>query len=301
MSRARPRLAALARGRRREAWLLVAPTVVAVLGIGIYPLLYSLTLSFRRWNLQDKTHPFVGLDNYSEALRDDRVWAALKNTLMLSVGGVAIELVLGLGLALVLIDELRGKRFIIPLLMLPVMMVPVVVALGWRLLWDANYGPVNYFLGLVTGRDVAIAWLSQTKPALIAILVTDVWQWTPFMFLILLAGLATVDPDLYDAASLDGAGWWRTLLDITLPAIAPVIAVAILFRWMDAFKLFDLVYMFTQGAPGTSTETVSWYVYQLGLKFFRMGYAAALSYLIVIFLAIVATLYAAILLREERT
>jgi multiple sugar transport system permease protein len=185
--------------------------------------------------------------------------------------------------------------------MLPVMMVPVVVALGWRLLWDANYGPVNYFLGLVTGRDVAIAWLSQTKPALVAILVTDVWQWTPFMFLILLAGLATVDPDLYDAASLDGAGWWRTLLDITLPAIAPVIAVAILFRWMDAFKLFDLVYMFTQGAPGTSTETVSWYVYQLGLKFFRMGYAAALSYLIVIFLAVVATLYAAILLREERT
>jgi multiple sugar transport system permease protein len=120
------------------------------------------------------------------------------------------------------------------------------------------------------------------------------------MFLILLAGLASVDPELYDAAALDGAGWWRVLRDITLPAIGPVIAVAVLFRWMDAFKLFDLVYMFTQGAPGTSTETVSWYVYQLGLKFFRMGYAAALSYLIVIFLSIVATAYVAILLREER-
>lgn len=303
----RTRRAALWRGggwagrRRREGWLLVAPTVVAVLAVGIYPLIHSLTLSFRRWNLQDKEHPFVGFDNYAEALRDDRVWAALKNTLMLSVGGVALELVLGLGLALLLIDELRGKRFIIPLLMLPVMMVPVVVALGWRLLWDATYGPANYFLGLVTGRDVSIAWLSETRPALVAILVTDVWQWTPFMFLILLAGLTTVDPDLYDAAALDGAGWWRTLRDITLPAIAPVIAVAVLFRWMDAFKLFDLVYMFTQGAPGTSTETISWYVYQLGLKFFRMGYAAALSYLIVIFLSIVATLYAALWLREERT
>ena len=276
------------------------PTIVAVLGLGIFPLIYSLTLSFRRWDLQLPGRPFVGLDNYREALSDDRVWAAMKNTLLLSVGGVALECVLGLGLALLLIDELRGKRFVIPLLMLPVMMVPVVVALAWRLLWDAQYGPVNHFLGVVSGRDVGIRWLSQTDTALIAILVTDVWQWTPFMFLILLAGLASVNADLYDAAALDGAGWWSTLRDITLPALAPIIAVAVLFRWMDAFKLFDFVFMFTQGGPGTSTETISWYLYQLGLRLFRMGYAAALSYLIVIFLTVVATLYAALAMHEER-
>ena len=113
------------------------PTIIAIAALGVYPLLYSLTLSFRRWDLQVPEQPFVGLQNYADALSDDRVWAALKNTLILSVGGVGLELLFGLGLALVLVDELRGKRFIIPLLMLPVMMVPVVVALTWRLLWDA--------------------------------------------------------------------------------------------------------------------------------------------------------------------
>ena len=276
------------------------PAVGAILALSAYPLIYSLTLSFRRWDIQLPDKPFVGLDNYRDALTDDRVWAALKNTLVLSVGGVALEFVLGLGLALVLVEELRGKRFLIPLLMLPVMMTPVVVGLTWRLLWDTQTGPVNHLLGVVLGRDVGIRWLSQADTALVAILVTEVWQWTPFMFLILLAGLAGVNPDLYDASALDGAGWWRTLRDITLPALAPVIAVALLFRWMDAFKIFDLVFMFTQGGPGTSTETISWYVYQLGLRFFRMGYAAAMSYLVVIFLTVIATVYAAMWMREER-
>jgi multiple sugar transport system permease protein len=276
------------------------PAILAIAGLGIFPLIYSLTLSFRRWDVQVPDRPFVGLANYAEALTDERAWAALGNTLLLSVGGVALELLLGLGLALVLIEELRGKRFIIPLLMLPVMTVPVVVALSWRLLWESQYGPINYFLGLLPGWDRQITWLSQTNTALVAILVTEVWQWTPFMFLILLAGLAGVNPDLYDAAALDGAGWWRTLRDITLPAIAPVLAVAILFRWMDAFKIFDFIWMFTQGGPGTSTESVSWYIYQLGLKFFRMGYAAAMSYLVVIFLSIVVTIYVGRVLREER-
>ncbi|MDP9366159.1 MAG: sugar ABC transporter permease, partial [Chloroflexota bacterium] len=290
----------LAGRQRRDGWLMAAPAIVAILGLGLFPLVYSLALSFRRWDLQVPGRPWIGLDNYAAALGDDRVWAALRNTLLLSVGGVALQFVLGLGLALVLIDELRGKRFVIPLLMLPTMMVPVVVALGWRLLWDATYGPVNHLLGFLSGRDVQIAWFSQADTALVAILVTEVWQWTPFMFLILLAALAGVNADLYDAAALDGAGWWRTLRDITLPAIGPVVAVALLFRWMDAFKVFDLVYMFTQGGPGTSTETLSWYVYQLGFKFFRMGYAAALSYLVVVFLTVVATVYAARWLREER-
>ena len=193
------------------------------------------------------------------------------NTLLLVVVGIAIQFVLGLGLALVVVDELRGKRFIIPLLMLPVMMVPVVVALGWRLLWDSQYGPINQILGIILRRDVDILWLTQKWPALFAILVTDVWQWTPFMFLILLAGLSSLNPELYEAAALDGAGWWQELREITLPGLAPVIAVAILFRALDAFKIFDQIFMLTQGQPGTSTETISWYIYQVGYKFFNHG------------------------------
>ncbi|MBA3415376.1 MAG: sugar ABC transporter permease [Chloroflexia bacterium] len=285
-------------GRRRTGWLMVAPAVVAILALGLFPLLFSLVLSFRRWDLQVPGQPFVGLANYGAALTDSRLWAAMGNTLVITVVGVAVQFVLGLGLALTLIDELRGKRFVIPLLMLPVMMVPVVVALTWRLLWDQQYGPINHFLGLVTGREVGIAWLAHKDTAMVAIITTEVWQWTPFMFLVLLAALSGVSQDLYDASALDGASGWRSLLDITLPAIAPVVAVAILFRALDAFKVFDVIFLFTQGGPGTSTESISWYIYQLGLRFFRMGYAAAVSYLVVIFLTVVATLYARRWLRE---
>jgi multiple sugar transport system permease protein len=208
--------------------------------------------------------------------------------------------VLGLGLALVVVDELRGKRFIIPLLMLPVMMVPVVVALGWRLLWDSQFGPINHILGVILRREVDILWLTNKWPAMFAILVTDIWQWTPFMFLILLAGLSGLNPELYEAAALDGAGWWQQLREITLPGLAPVIAVAILFRALDAFRIFDQIFMLTQGQPGTSTETISWYIYQVGYKFFNMGYAAAVSYLLLIFLSVMGSLYALRFLREDR-
>jgi multiple sugar transport system permease protein len=280
---------------------MASPTIGVILALGIFPLLYSLVLSFQRRDLQ---HPnedqFVGLANYAAALVDPRVLSAMTNTLLLVVVGIAIQFVLGLGLALVVVDELRGKRFIIPLLMLPVMMVPVVVALGWRLLWDSQYGPINQILSIILRRDVDILWLTQKWPALFAILVTDVWQWTPFMFLILLAGLSSLNPELYEAAALDGAGWWEELREITLPGLAPVIAVAILFRALDAFKIFDQIFMLTQGQPGTSTETISWYIYQVGYKFFNMGYAAAVSYLLLIFLTVVATVYASRFLSEER-
>ncbi|MCD6032565.1 MAG: sugar transporter permease [Thermomicrobiales bacterium] len=280
---------------------MASPTIGVILALGIFPLLYSLVLSFQRRDLQ---HPnedqFVGLANYAAALVDPRVLSAMTNTLLLVVVGIAIQFVLGLGLALVVVDELRGKRFIIPLLMLPVMMVPVVVALGWRLLWDSQYGPINQILSIILRRDVDILWLTQKWPALFAVLVTDVWQWTPFMFLILLAGLSSLNPELYEAAALDGAGWWEELREITLPGLAPVIAVAILFRALDAFKIFDQIFMLTQGQPGTSTETISWYIYQVGYKFFNLGYAAAVSYLLLIFLTVVATIYAGRFLSEER-
>ncbi len=296
-----PRARTFSAHQRRTGWWLVAPTLVAILALSVFPLLYSLTLSFQRRDLQ---HPnedrFVGLGNYAAALLDPRVHGAMFNTVLLVVLGIALQFVIGLGLALVVIDELRGKRIFIPLLMLPVMMTPVVVALGWRLLWDSQYGPINHILSFILRRDVDILWLTNRWTALFAILVTDVWQWTPFMFLILLAGLSALNPELYEAAALDGAGWWQELRAITLPGLAPVIAVAIIFRALDAFKIFDQIFMLTQGQPGTSTETISWYIYQVGYKFFNMGYAAAVSYLMLIVLTIAATLYAARFLREER-
>ena len=278
---------------------MVAPTVLVILGLGIFPLLYSLALSVQRMDLQ-RPGPvqFVGLANYQTALLDGRVWASMANTVLLVTVGIGIQLLLGLALALVVVDELRGKRLIIPLLMLPVMMTPVVVGLGWRILWDSQYGAINQLLGVVLRRDVDFLWLTEKWPAMFAILVTEVWQWTPFMFLLLLAGLSALNPELYEAAALDGAGWWQALREITLPGLAPVIAVVVLFRALDAFKIFDLIFMLTQGQPGTATETISWYIYQVGYKFFNLGYAAAVSYLLLIFLTVVATLYAARFIRE---
>jgi multiple sugar transport system permease protein len=287
--------------RRLEGWLLVLPALLLILALSIFPLISSLALSFQRWDLQVQEHPFVGLQNYRDALADLRVWGALQNTVLIVVAAVTLEFVLGLALALFFVDDFKGKRLAMPLLMLPVMVVPVVVGLTWRMLWDNQYGAINQVLSWIAGREVNILWLAHRDTALFAMIVTDVWQWTPFMFLVLLAGLSSVNPELHEAASLDGAGWWEQLRDVSLPGIARIIAVAILFRALDAFKIFDLIFMFTQGGPGTSTESVSWYIYQLGFKFFRLGYASAVSYLVVIFLTIVATLYVALFLREPRT
>ncbi|HEU5431482.1 MAG TPA: sugar ABC transporter permease [Thermomicrobiales bacterium] len=284
---------------RRDGWLLAAPAIVLILALSVYPLLRSLTLSFQKWDLQSPAHPFVGFANYAAALGDARVWTALGNTWLIVVAAVALEFLLGLGLALLLVGDFWGKRLILPLLMLPVMMAPVVVGLTWRMLWDSQHGAINQILGWVAGRPVGVVWLAHRDTALVAMIVTDVWQWTPFMLLILLAGLAGISPELYEAAALDGAGWWHAFRDITLPGIARVVAVAVLFRALDAFKIFDFVFMFTQGGPGTSTESVSWYIYQLGFKFFRLGYASAVSYLVLIMLSVVATVYVGRFFRER--
>jgi multiple sugar transport system permease protein len=295
---------------------MVLPTVIIILALSVYPLLYSLRLAFWNWNLQPPQKSYIGLQNFTDAFSDARVWGALQNTLLIVVVGIALEFVLGLGLALLLVDSVRLRRFVLPIFMLPVMMVPVVVGLTWRMLWDNQYGAINSFLRKLFDHDVSITlfdhhyqildkaplnivWLGQTNTAKIAMIITQTWQWTPFMFLLLLAALSSVNPELYEAASLDGANWRHLLVDITLPGISRVIVVAILFRALEAFKIFDLVYMFTQGGPGNSTETISWYIYELGFKFFRMGYASAISYLVLIMLSIAATAYVAAFLREE--
>jgi multiple sugar transport system permease protein len=288
----------LAARNRRDGWLLVLPAFVLIVALSVYPLVYSLWLAFHRWDLQTPGEPLIWFDNFADALGDDRLWAALQNTVIIALSGIALEFLIGLGLALLLVDSVNLKRFVMPVFILPVMMVPVVVGLTWRMLWDNQYGAVNWLIRSVFGQDTNIIWFGDRNTALVAIIVTQVWQWTPFMLIILLVALTSVNPELYEAGVLDGANWWRLLIDITLPSIRHIVAVALLFRGLDAFKIFDLIYMFTQGGPGTSTETVSWYIYRLGFQFFRMGYASAISYLVLIMLSVVATLYVARFVRE---
>jgi multiple sugar transport system permease protein len=186
-----------------------------------------------------------------------------------------MEFFLGMGLALLLVKKIRGKRFFMAILMLPVMMVPVVVGYTWRILWHPSYGPVNQILGWIVGHRVTIPWLTRTPTAFFAIIVTEFWQWTPFMFLVLLAGLTSVNPELGEAASIDGASQWQTFWRVTIPVIRPVILVAILIRTLDALKLFDIVFILTNGGPGYSTQPVAFYLYRTGARFFRMSHTAA--------------------------
>lgn len=285
---------------RRESWghwwernlryIFVLPCVIMILGIGIFPLLYSLGISFLQWDLQRPGQRFIFLKNYGDVLTDERMWGALSNTLIIIVIAVIVELLLGLGLAQILSGRLPGKDYLIPLMLLPVVMAPIIVGYTWRMLWDTQYGPINQVLGWLLQRPVEIVWLANPRTVYPAILVTEIWQWTPFMFLILLAGLTTVNPELLEAAALDGASGWQIFQYITLPLIQPIIVLAVLFRGLDVFKLFDIIFALTGGGPGTQTETVSLYVYILGFKNFRLGYTAAMSFLLLIIVSIAITI-----------
>jgi multiple sugar transport system permease protein len=271
-------------------YIFVLPTVIMLLAIGLFPLLYSLGISFLQWDLQRPGRRFIWFKNYSDALTDDRLWEALGHTLILIVVAVLAELILGLILAQTLNGPLPGKRFIIPLLLLPVVMAPLIVGYTWRMLWDTQYGPINQVLGWLLQRPVELVWLANPRTVYPAILLTEIWQWTPFMFLILLAGLSSINPELREAAALDGASGWQTFRHVTLPLIRPVMIIAILFRALDVFKLFDIVFALTGGGPGSQTETASLYVYILGFKNFRLGYTAAMSYILLVVVSVAITL-----------
>jgi len=277
------------RRRNWTPWLFVAPALVVVVAVTIFPTIYSLYLSFFQWEPIVPDKPFIGLGNYQELFRTPRFWNASLVTALMTVAGVGLELVLGFAFADFVMADRRGHRVIVALMLLPVMVMPVVVGYTWRLLWDAQYGPINQIIGWIIGRPFQFTWLGRTDTAFFAILVSDIWQWTPFMFLIFYAGLSSLDMELFDAAKIDGASTWGQIRHLSIPLMKPLIVVAVLIRTLDAIKAFDLIYTLTGGAPGTSTETLAFYIYKVGFQFFRLGYAAAMAFVLLITLSIVMT------------
>ncbi|PYM83641.1 MAG: hypothetical protein DME09_10355 [Candidatus Rokuibacteriota bacterium] len=276
-------------GSRLSKYAMVAPSVVLIVSLTIFPILYLLWISLLDWDLQRAGRAFVGLANYAGALQDRRMWEALAHTLLIMAVAVTAELVLGLVLAEVLAGALPGKRVVIPLLILPVIMSPIVAGYGWRMLWDTQYGPINQLLGWLLGRPVTLVWLINSKTVYFSLIVTEVWQWTPFMFLALLAGLVAISPEIHEAAAIDGAGRWQRFWQITLPLIRPLMLVALLIRALDVFKIFDTVFSLTFGGPGTFTETITLYVYLLGFRNFRLGYTAAMAVLVLALVSLATT------------
>lgn len=275
--------------RNLTPWLFVAPCMVVILLVTIFPTIYSLGLSFTKWEVGMQDRPFIGLGNYIELFSTARFLNSILITLIVVIGGVGIELVLGFSLAQLLTGDMKGKRIIVAALLLPVMVMPVVVGYTWRLLWDAQYGPINQVIGWIIGQPFTYTWLAKPGTALFAILVTEIWQWTPFMFLVFLSGLAVLDPEIFEAADIDGASAWQKLWHMTVPLMRPIIIVAVLIRGLDALKFFDIIYTLTGGGPGNTTETLSFYIYQMGYQFFRLGYGAAASFVLLVFLAVFLT------------
>jgi len=282
---ARPRA-----GARGFKYALVAPSIFVLLLIGIFPLAYLLVVSFQNITMTDVDTSFQDLLNYRLLFRDQRMWEALLHTLIFIGIALPVELVLGLAMAQLFIDRIPGRQLFVALLVLPVVVSPIVAGATWSLMFDNRFGPINQIIGWFAGEEIALLWTINPMLVYPAILAAEIWQWTPFMFLLLLAALAAVDRSQLEAASIDGAGYWRTFFKIVLPAIWPVMAVAILIRGLDLFRLFDIVWALTRGGPGTMTETISMFTYVKGFQQFDTSYTAAVALLIIVLLAVVVIL-----------
>ncbi len=281
----------IASGRRlrpsRDVLLLLGPCVVYLIAFSLFPLLYSLYISFTDLRAADSTGAFIGLGNYAELLSDEFFWNAAVNTAVMVGAAVCIQVVLGTALALFFNLHLRGSWFVRGVLILPMLLTPIVVGVMWRALLNPDWGIVNWALGLV-GIDPP-NWLGSTEWAIRTLIVVDVWQWTPFVFLIVFARLQALPRDVFEAAEVDGAGRLGMLSRITLPLLMPAIAFAAIFRAIDAFRSFDLVYGLSYGGPARATTTLSFLAFQNGFQFQNYGYAAATAYVMVILLIVATT------------
>ncbi len=274
--------------RQFEPAFYIAPAFVALAIILVYPLGYSLWLSFHQWMMRTYKQgiPWVGLTNYTNLFTNSDFLSSLRITFTFVICAVGIEFVLGMGLALLLHHDLKGKGLIRSMILLPMMCTNVVVGLTWRLLYNYQFGMINYYLGVLGLHPVE--WLSKPSIAMPAVIIVDVWNTTSFVALMLLAGLQSLPEEPYEAARIDGASGWQTFFYLTLPLLRQTILVALLWRLIDTFRIFDVVYLLTAGGPARATETVSIYVYRYGFQSFNLGFASAASYIMILIMLLIA-------------
>ncbi len=274
--------------RKRQAFplVLVGPAVFMLLLVGLFPLIYSVIVSFQGLTMTDEDTSFQGIANYAQLFHDQRLWESIFHTVLITVIALPLELVFGLMMALLLLEPIRGRQVFVALLVLPTMISPIVAGATWRLLFDNHFGPLNQIIGWIAGHPTPLLWTVVPDLVYPSILICEIWQWTPFMFLLLLAALSGVDRSAGEAAEIDGASYWQRLWHIELPSIAPVMTVAILIRALDLARVFDVVWALTKGGPGTMTETVSIYAYVQGFQQFETSYTAAISFLIIALLSV---------------
>ncbi len=285
--------------QRRVGYWLVSPMVILFLALTIFPFIYMIYTSFTNYDLTSG-HPmrWIGLRNYAEIFTQDTIAGqSVHFTVLLVVTALPLELILGFLIAL-LVRNVIGERLIRGAILLPMMIPAVVAGIAWKMLFNFQYGPLNYFLSLLGVSPPS--WFGNFTLAPIAVIIMDVWQWTPFVFLILYAGLQTVPTDLYDAAKVDGAGAWAMMRYVEFPLVRPLIWVVLILRLIDILKLFDIIYFTTFGGPGSVTYTYTFHIYRDGLSAgFAVGYAAALSILLLIVVSLLTNFLIRLLRLKE--
>ena len=281
-------------------WAFLLPALLYLMLLAIFPLVWTLTLSLTKWHGNIMAKPeFIGLSNFKYFLfEDSRFWHDLRFTAMYVGFAVTIELVLGLVLAILVSQNFSGKVVFRVIFLIPMACPPIAVAFLWRMMLHPDIGVINAMLQFI-GLN-AVKWTTSPAIAPFTLILVDVWEWTPFMFLALLAALQALPPEIYQSASVDGANSWQMFRKITLPLITPMIITIVLIRAIDAFKLFELVFGITGAGPGGATESLSFYIYQIGMKWFKLGRGSAVSWIFVLILIALAMILIS-RFRKERT
>ena len=281
----------------RTGCLFLLPAVLFLVFTSLYPLTYALYLTFFRWDLKISPERFfIGLDNYKYAIGDGQFHSSMWVTLIFVGVTVTAEIVLGMAIALLVTREISYGRVVRSLLLIPMVMTPVVVGILWRILFNPDFGLVNYILSLFGADPTKLLWLGDPDLALWAVMITDIWEWTPFVVLVFVAGLTSLPLDTFKAARVDGASSWQIFWKISLPLLKPIILVTVILRFLDAFKVVDTVYVMTYGGPGNTTKLLSFFIYETGLKYFNIGYASTVSWIFIV-LMFALTFY---LIRERQ-
>jgi multiple sugar transport system permease protein len=278
--------------RKRTYLILLGPTLLILLAMLAFPTVYVLNVSLRDFHLTNPTagNPFVGLENYKTLLSSPAFFAALWKSILFTVASVALTFVIGMAIALLLNRrDVWGTGLTRTVILVPLILTPLVIGATYRFMLERDNGIINEILALV-GLE-RIPFLASSTWAMISVILVDVWQWTPFAVLVLLAGLESLPVEPFEAARMDGASRWAEFWYITLPLLAPVIAVVLLIRTMDAFREFDKIFIMTGGGPGTATQTLPIFLYRSGFQDFNMGFSAATGVIMLIIVTVVSSLY----------
>lgn len=285
-------------------WALLLPTIILLAIITVYPTIYAFNLSLSDYNLAraaDTLKGYIGLDNFRNILKDPTFWSSLRTTITFTVVVVVVEFFLGLCIALILQGTVTGSRIVRTFILLPMIMAPIVVGLTWTYLYQSEFGLVTFILRKLHLMSYATAPLADISSALPALMVVDIWQWTPFLIMVLLAGLEALPTAPYEAARIDKASPFLVFRKITLPLLQPVILIVLVLRIMDAIRVFDIVYALTEGGPGEATDVLSMFIYRNAFYLWGIGKASAISFILLYIIMIVSVILVNLLSRAKQT